>query len=896
MENEKGKWVNWKKKLIDKLKEDGAKILSIIKKKDNKEYDLNNLKKLSREDKCKFICKCGTQVKIAVRQIIIKSGLCIECQRKKNGEIIWNEKTLWNYFCNKTMLWNIVQSNTKYKWEVPVGKWWRKYHSNFMNAMTYKKIYFHKYENCLTGRYSKRPRNSSENDVFSEILKVYNDEGVGELIKHNLNEKNHLYNYCKNKNFIVKEKDRRVNVPSLNICKKLLYFFPEKCKNILSERNEYLKNKFPQETETFQELYELHIKPILSNLLQNNGLDGFLLTAKSFQDNGYCNIVTTWSKFGKGIYDIRKICGTKLCCDIHYLNLYEFTHRSKFEMRIYNFLYKCSAEVKSPDNPYPQDFKDTYQKNFKDDGKFYSPNEQRWITIEAWGDNNNSGDKRTNSAVYKEHKEIKQKYWKKYPGQCLEIEYEDDKQKLEDILLIKFKPHFGEKLKNGKFGDIKLKILSPDELVNCLDYNEEQNILEYLEEKIYIDKDGKTIVPLLNDIPPHMKSVIGKHGGMENWYKKLDTKRSPNQVQVSKIYKKQQYNISGKKSRKTWKNKSKEEKKSYSNKISKHRKDSGCAKGKNNPMWGKKGENNPNFGKEYHRIDYKKKFIPLFVKWLQQLKCRYINGYLWGKYAKTKKITQNFWSFYSKLRHHDDNPWKESGFKGILQDAYYYAKREGITIRIDFMIVDKIPNAISCEKNRKEYMNFVREHHRKPVEMRDEEKLAVWFRDYNKYISDDNYQPYWDETKKLMDKMFQEEEENMTNLIFQDLKKQIKPLYKCINKNDKKIVTQIQVGWQLKFKNKHIQDNNRFSISKNATIKNRCDTLDECKILLESWIDSYRNNKFKKEYEEKIITNVKKNKNTYCAICNVSLNRLAAYRRHCKSLTHTQNLSRKNPQ
>jgi len=816
----------WKKLLKQRLEQDNATLIKLtMKDKEGNEIDLGtdlDSIKIRRGDKCIIECSCGRICNAKdVRQIIKIDALCEFCRHP--GER-WDNRSLWDFY---------NEHKGEFNGEGEEYNWWNKVYKFYVVALqSYRKTHPHEVLPFLS---IVQSRKAGGKNLWREALEVYESEGVKGLTKKNLNKKKrNFYTHIKGK--IKKTGTEYPNYPCIAVCEKIKEFFPEKCKNILSERNEYLKKTFPRECLCFEELCELHIKPILPKLLQNNSLDGFLLTAELFHNNGYSSIVTTWSKFGKGIHDVRKICGTKPCCDIHFQDLYGFTHRSGNEMRIYNFLYKCKSEVKSPDNPYPQDFKNETGRNFKDDGKFYSPNEQRWITIEAWGDNNNKGNKRTNSEEYKEHKELKQKYWKKNPGQCLEIEYEPNKHKLEDILLSKFKPHFGEKLENGKFGDIKLKILSPDELVNCLDYNEEQKVLEYLEEKIYINKDGKTIVPLLNDIPSHMKYVISSNGGMENWYKKLDTKRNPNQVQLSKIYKKQKYSVSGKKSQKTWKNKSKEEMKSYSDKISKQRKDSGCAKGKNNPCYGLKGKDHPSYGHHPH-YDYKKKFIPLMIDCLTQHNCRYINGSVWAKWAQKNEHNPEFWFNPGQY-----NPWKESGFEGVLQETYDYAEENGINIRIDFMVVDKIPNALSCEKNREIYMNFVREHHRKPVEMRDEAKLAVWFRDVNKYISQDNHQTYWDETKKILDEMFDEEKENMINFQFNKLKTQIKPLYKLAVIDGKRVITEEQIGWQVKLKNEYIKGSCRFSTSKSACFKNRCNTIEECKLEVENWIDSHKKN------------------------------------------------------
>ena len=105
----------------------------------------------------------------------------------------------------------------------------------------------------------------------------------------------------------------------------------------------------------------------------------------------------------------------------------------------------------------------------------------------------------------------------------------------------------------------------------------------------------------------------------------------------------------------------------------------------------------------------------------------------------------------------------------------------------------------------------------------------------------EDHQPYWDETKKILDKMFEKEKDNMINFQFNKLKNQIKPLYKCDIINGKKVKTNVQVGWTVKLKNEYIRGNFSKSTSKNACFKNRCNTLEECKLAVENWIDSHKN-------------------------------------------------------
>ncbi len=91
---------DWKQKLTDKSKEDKSKILKIIATEDEKEYDINELPCIIRDDKCKYSCYCGEETIRNIRCILKHNMYCkihsneikqtkrIQTTQKKYGENI----------------------------------------------------------------------------------------------------------------------------------------------------------------------------------------------------------------------------------------------------------------------------------------------------------------------------------------------------------------------------------------------------------------------------------------------------------------------------------------------------------------------------------------------------------------------------------------------------------------------------------------------------------------------------------------------------------------------------------------------------------------------------------------------------------------------------------------
>lgn len=92
--------IEWKEKLIKKSKKDESKIICIISKHDNSENDINTYTRITRDDKCKFLCYCGEETIRNIRCILKHNMYCkihsneikqtkrIQTTQKKYGENI----------------------------------------------------------------------------------------------------------------------------------------------------------------------------------------------------------------------------------------------------------------------------------------------------------------------------------------------------------------------------------------------------------------------------------------------------------------------------------------------------------------------------------------------------------------------------------------------------------------------------------------------------------------------------------------------------------------------------------------------------------------------------------------------------------------------------------------
>ena len=67
---------DWKQKLTDKSKEDKSIILKIIATEDEKEYDINELPCITRDDQCKYLCYCSKETIRNIRCILKHNMFC----------------------------------------------------------------------------------------------------------------------------------------------------------------------------------------------------------------------------------------------------------------------------------------------------------------------------------------------------------------------------------------------------------------------------------------------------------------------------------------------------------------------------------------------------------------------------------------------------------------------------------------------------------------------------------------------------------------------------------------------------------------------------------------------------------------------------------------------------
>ena len=111
---------HWKQKITDKSKEDNSVILKIIATEDEKEYDINELPCITRDDKCKFLCYCGEEKISSIRNILKFNMFCkihsnemrqekrINTMKELHGKEITHPSQLIEYQekCKKTRIEN----------------------------------------------------------------------------------------------------------------------------------------------------------------------------------------------------------------------------------------------------------------------------------------------------------------------------------------------------------------------------------------------------------------------------------------------------------------------------------------------------------------------------------------------------------------------------------------------------------------------------------------------------------------------------------------------------------------------------------------------------------------------------------------------------------------------
>jgi len=682
--------INWLNRIKKKATEDNI----IINKINN--IHINELCKINRDSRCKFICPCGKQTEKNIRQIIEKSGFyCEECtsinREKKMNKIKWTEERLKNYFSSIIFWYNFnlikyTKKSIKDKWEIPNYNWWRRYHSNWAGSLSKFKV---KFQNLLDlyGKRTKRTKKSLDNeeDLINAIKIIYEKDGIEGLIPINLNN-NHgsIYSRCirskKNTNKI------KVNYPCIWCCEKI---------NIIDEYKKYIKTTFPIETETFLELCELHIKPFLENIKTN--INGFILDYQTFYNNNGSSIVKAIKKHKSNINDVRqhfKLSTYNLeSLRKNELGFYE-KRNSKAEIVFDNFLILYTDLKRNEvewEGYYPDDFRLKYKKKCKYDCHIKTNNLD--IIIEIWGYNYNTTSKI--GIEYIKKRKMKEDYWKTKKN-IVFIGIEHDQlysNSNMEYSIIYLKKLLSSHIKINEKSNFQKKVCFPNNVYITL--------LNICKDSI-IQNDGKLYIDKLN-LDTYHNNMLYKLGGLSFFREKLHGKNYENLYDNKSInqfpnsFSPEEKERIKAKTKLTIDSKSPEEKEKIKAKIRKTRKERGLNLPENNPMFGKKGKNNKNYGqKRKPKISYEDKYLSLIVKFITGLEnddkiCGECEK--WINFTEKHNIAKTPWNNPNIY-----NPWKKTKFKGFIESGINYCKINNI--QLNNFKYDKV---ISKNKRYKKY-------------------------------------------------------------------------------------------------------------------------------------------------------------------------------------------------
>lgn len=500
------------------------------------------------------------------------------------------------------------------------------------------------------------------NELIMILKNIYNLEGIKGLISENLYNKYklefYIRKYKKNDNYI--KKNSR-GYPDEWCCQKV---------NILDERKEYLKKTFPYETDTFEELCEIHISPIIKLLIEKNSVNGYSLTDKTFQNNNHCDIVNTYhNKFKKGINDVRLYF--KLPINTKVLSLRDEIFDSISEAVFDNFVNLYTNNQVNIHGVYPDDFIKKYSKECLYDFKLKSK-DKRDIIVEIWMYEKNKIIKNESITQlkkrenYLEVRKIKEEYWKNNNDTIfIGIEYKKLYYDTNIVNVIKYltkllSPHI-DILDTKK--EIPIILPSKNEYEKLLDYC--KNIMDNNEGYLYGDK-----------ISNKMRKKITKCGGICEIRKKL---HGDKYYVFEKKYKERGNKlISDKRLLFSEKKKKEINIKRVKTLLENHN-------GVNHMV-----------GKKFPPEDYKEKYCPLVCEFLQSLdKGDKISGSCkkWLYFSKSKKIASNPWNNLSEY-----NPWKETRWIGFIESGIEYANENNVVLP-EF----KYKNVVSTEKKYKIY-------------------------------------------------------------------------------------------------------------------------------------------------------------------------------------------------
>ena len=163
----------------------------------NEEYSDKTIFK--RESKCQFTClQCNNNDTRVIRNICEKNGfVCKDCILfTKTGKICWNPDRIYRYFNFHIIKYNICAKKIRGSWEIPDYYWWRKYHSQWAGSLSREKINFQTLLKTHNSNTRLLKANTSEEELLSIFLKIYEDSGIEVLTPSSL-DKNYGSIYSK---------------------------------------------------------------------------------------------------------------------------------------------------------------------------------------------------------------------------------------------------------------------------------------------------------------------------------------------------------------------------------------------------------------------------------------------------------------------------------------------------------------------------------------------------------------------------------------------------------------------------------------------------------------------------------------------------------------------------
>lgn len=466
---------------------------------------------------------------------------------------------------------------------------------------------------------------TKSDETKRKIKEIYENEGMEGLIRQNLN-KNHksLGEYIQKNLMDGGSRTKNVNgstgkdKPCIWCCKQL---------DIMDERELWVKHKFANEC-NFEELIEYHIQPIVDK----QGVSGhtWMLRNHSAIIRRLKKLDKSWQKdIEVGHYNIQPKDKTVVKDGDKIITYCDSLAEAYFD-RI--SLQIPGLKIISQNIPYPDDFKNrtksTYDRRLSYEGKEYP--------IEIWGANDNENVESCETVINK-------------------VDYIKKRKEKEDYWLQKGTDFIGIEFRTCNSQNNILKILR-NKISPGLQFEENSNI-KICRINEYIIKQNTLDEAALLQVDGHLPSTIpcSMLHKIQNFWPK------PHMENFRKALGEDMESF----------------KKLHHKHLSESRKKSGVAKGKNNPMFGKKGKDNPNYGKKQPRCDYISTYCPKLKQYLESLNDGdYVTQSNFITYAKSNGIKGHTpWDNPA-----DNNPWKESKFKGYYEDTIEYCKKRNIVI------------------------------------------------------------------------------------------------------------------------------------------------------------------------------------------------------------------------